>query len=216
MKFVIISAGQSARLVASVVNRQSDHECAGFIDNDLELQGQVFHGHKVIGTDDDLETLAHEGISGVYVAIGNVILREHILSKMQSIGFGFLSIIDPTSEILAGSEHGDGLFMSLRSTVLNDTKLGANLFIGTNVHILHDVVVGDNCLIAGSSTVGANVEMGDNVFVGVGAVIASGAKKIGNNAMIGAGSVVLDDVPDDAFVLGNPARAIGKNPNLQQ
>jgi acetyltransferase-like isoleucine patch superfamily enzyme len=42
--------------------------------------------------------------------------------------------------------------------------------------------------------------------------IASGRKRIGHNAKIGAGSVVLKDVPDNGFVLGNPARVIGYNP----
>ena len=47
----------------------------------------------------------------------------------------------------------------------------------------------------------------DNVTVYANAVIIGGIT-IGNNAKIGAGSVVINDVPDNATVVGNPARII--------
>jgi acetyltransferase-like isoleucine patch superfamily enzyme len=50
-------------------------------------------------------------------------------------------------------------------------------------------------------------EIGSDVWIGRGAIILSG-KRIGNGAVIGAGSVVTKDVPDYAVVAGNPARII--------
>jgi serine O-acetyltransferase len=50
-------------------------------------------------------------------------------------------------------------------------------------------------------------ELGDGVFVGTGAKIL-GPVKIGDGAVIAAGSVVLDDVPAHATVAGVPARVI--------
>lgn len=57
--------------------------------------------------------------------------------------------------------------------------------------------------------------IGDNVLIGVGALILGGCK-IGNNATIGAGAIVLKDVPDNAVVVGNPARIIKYNNVTQQ
>lgn len=50
-------------------------------------------------------------------------------------------------------------------------------------------------------------EIGDDVFLGVGAIILPGVK-IGNRVVVGAGSVVTDDVPDNCVVVGNPAKVI--------
>lgn len=50
----------------------------------------------------------------------------------------------------------------------------------------------------------------DNVTVGANAVII-GNITIGNNVIVGAGSVVVKDVPDNAIVAGNPARIIKFN-----
>ena len=53
----------------------------------------------------------------------------------------------------------------------------------------------------------APVEIGDNVFVGMGARILKGAR-IGDDAVIGAGSVVTGDVPAGVVAAGNPARVV--------
>ena len=51
--------------------------------------------------------------------------------------------------------------------------------------------------------------IGDDVFVGTGSVIL-GNIKVGNNAAIGANSVVINDVPDGVFVAGAPAKVVAQ------
>ena len=54
---------------------------------------------------------------------------------------------------------------------------------------------------------GKPVEIGEDVWVGGGAIILPGVR-IGSRTVIGAGSVVTRDVPDDVFAAGNPCRVI--------
>ena len=49
--------------------------------------------------------------------------------------------------------------------------------------------------------------IGDNVTLGVNVTIIGGIT-IGNNVIIGAGSVVVKDIPDNSVAVGNPARVI--------
>ena len=49
--------------------------------------------------------------------------------------------------------------------------------------------------------------IGDNVWIGGGAIVLPGVT-IGNNAIIGAGSVVTRDIPADTVAAGNPARVL--------
>jgi len=55
-----------------------------------------------------------------------------------------------------------------------------------------------------------NVEVGEGTHVGIGASVIQGVK-IGKWATIGAGAVVIKDVPDFAVVVGSPARIIKYN-----
>lgn len=64
-------------------------------------------------------------------------------------------------------------------------------------------------------THGSCIEIHDNVFIG-GQSIIVGNVSIGPNAIIGAGSVVTKDVPEDAVVAGNPAKIIGSFTSLNE
>lgn len=54
---------------------------------------------------------------------------------------------------------------------------------------------------------GQPVQIGEDVWVGGGAIILPGVK-IGSRSVIGAGSVVTRDIPDDVFAAGNPCKVI--------
>ncbi|MBO4726817.1 MAG: hypothetical protein J5631_00175 [Spirochaetaceae bacterium] len=54
---------------------------------------------------------------------------------------------------------------------------------------------------------GKKTVIGNNVFIGMNAIILMGAH-IGNNVIVGAGSVVSGTIPDDVVVAGNPARVV--------
>jgi maltose O-acetyltransferase len=54
---------------------------------------------------------------------------------------------------------------------------------------------------------GKPVEIGSDVWVGGGAIILPGVR-IGSRAVIGAGSVVTRDIPENVFAAGNPCRVI--------
>lgn len=53
------------------------------------------------------------------------------------------------------------------------------------------------------------IEVGDDVWIGGGAILCPGIR-IGARAVIGAGSVVTKDIPEDVFAAGNPCRIVRK------
>ena len=215
MRFIILGAGQFGRLVADIVRRIPHLECAGFVDRDPSLLGKTFYGVPVLGDDDQIEGLQGK-VQGFLPVIGDLQKRLRLFEKCHQLGFRLVSVLDPS--VLMGSDVrlGEGVFISYGSNLLNGVEIGDLAFIGTGVNILHDTVIGPNCLIGGGTTIGASVTIGRNVSFGVGVTVASGKKRIGNNVTIGAGSVILNDVPDNAFVLGNPARAVGYNNSIDE
>ena len=113
---------------------------------------------------------------------------------------------------------------------------GANIHLGRNVFFNFNCVVLDVCPVRiGDFTLfgpgvqiltplhpmdaqerrsreyGAPITIGDDVWVGGGALILAGVN-VGSRTVIGAGSVVTRDVPEDVFVAGNPARVIRVSP----
>jgi maltose O-acetyltransferase len=56
---------------------------------------------------------------------------------------------------------------------------------------------------------GKPIEIGSDVWVGGGVIVLPGAR-IGSRSVIGAGSVVTRDIPDNVFAAGNPCRIVRK------
>jgi len=104
-------------------------------------------------------------------------------------------------EIHPGATIGNGLFIDH----------GMGVVIGETAQIGNDCTLYHGCTLGGTGKDKGkrHPTLGDNVLVGAGAKIL-GPFKVGNNARIGANSVVLNEVPAGATVVGVPGRVIKK------
>jgi serine O-acetyltransferase len=86
---------------------------------------------------------------------------------------------------------------------------GCGVVIGETTEIGNDVLIYQGVVLGGTSQekTKRHPTIGDNVVVGAGAILL-GPIKVGNGARIGAGSVVIKDVPDDSTVVGVPGRVV--------
>jgi len=98
---------------------------------------------------------------------------------------------------------GKRCWFGLYNVVMGPVEIGDEVSAGQNVIILgprHPVL---------NKEPGQKTTIGNNVWLSSGSIILFGVK-IGDNAIISAGSVVTKDVPAGAFVGGNPARNLTK------
>lgn len=104
---------------------------------------------------------------------------------------------------------GPGVFMNFGSVVLDVCRvsIGAGTQIGPGVQLLSADHPREPELRAQLLEFGRPISIGANVWIGAGALILPGVT-VGDDGLIGAGSVVTRDVPAGATVVGNPARVI--------
>lgn len=105
-------------------------------------------------------------------------------------------------------ELGERVFFNFDCVVLDvcRVRIGAFTLVGPAVQIYTALHPFDAALRR-REEFGKPVEIGDDVWVGGGAIILPGVR-VGSRSVIGAGSVVTRDVPDDVFAAGNPCRVI--------
>ncbi|MDR0559200.1 MAG: acetyltransferase [Prevotellaceae bacterium] len=100
--------------------------------------------------------------------------------------------------------------------ILPETEIGYGLYIGHGFGTIINpaVKIGNNCNLSQFTTIGTNhnrgATIGDNVYIGPCVCIVEDVH-IGNNASIGAGAVVVKDVPENATVAGVPAKVLNFN-----
>lgn len=105
-------------------------------------------------------------------------------------------------EIHPGAVIGKGFFIDHGSGVI----IGETAIIGDNVTLYQGVTLGGT----GKETGKRHPTLGDNVMVSAGAKII-GSFTVGENSKIGAGSVVLEEVPPNCTVVGVPGRIVKRN-----
>lgn len=105
-------------------------------------------------------------------------------------------------EIHPGAQIGKGFFIDHGSGVI----IGETTIIGDNVTLYQGVTLGGT----GKETGKRHPTLGDNVMVSAGAKII-GSFTIGENSKIGAGSVVLEEIPPNCTVVGVPGRIVKRN-----
>ncbi len=167
------------------------------------------------------------------VGKNSIIYKPSFITGLDKIEIGYSTIIRYGVR-LEVVDHGQPWSPSI--------SIGDNVNIEQNVHIVcHDrIIIGNNVSVTGhcaivdvthphlNAALGKKsgdvihgdrsfVEIGDGTFLGFGATILPNVR-IGRNCMIGAGSVVTQDVPDGASAAGVPARilSIGVMPQTQE
>lgn len=104
---------------------------------------------------------------------------------------------------------GDAVYFNFNCVVLDvcPVKIGSRSMFGPGVQILTALHPLDAAERATWLEYGSPVTIGEDVWVGGGAIICPGVT-IGDRSIIGAGAVVIRDVPSDVIVAGNPAKLI--------
>jgi|TARA_B110000879_G_scaffold36485_1_gene50503 acetyltransferase-like isoleucine patch superfamily enzyme len=112
-------------------------------------------------------------------------------------------------EIQKGATIGKDCKISSHTFICEGVRIGDGVFVGHNVSFINDIfpraVNVDGSMQTDDDWELVITKIGNRVSIGTSATILGGIT-IGDNAIIGAGSVVTKDVPKNAIVAGNPAR----------
>ena len=133
------------------------------------------------------------------------ILKEILGSYKNNFHFNQPFRCDYGSNIFIG----ENFFANFNLTILDEAEVrfGDNCFIGPNVSIYTACHPLDQERRNKALEWAEPVIIGDNVWIGGSVTIVPGVR-IGNNVVIGAGSVVTKSFPDNVVIAGNPARII--------
>jgi acetyltransferase-like isoleucine patch superfamily enzyme len=179
-------------------------------------EGSVIEDYSIVGTPPRGKK---DGELATVIGAGAVIRSHSVIYAGNTIGKNFQT--GNKVNIRESNRIGDNVSIGTLSVVEHHVEIADNVRIHTQVFIPEFSVLEEGCWI-GPNVVFTNAKYPLSPGVKdqlAGPVIKRGAKiganstllpgvVIGENALVGAGSVVVDDVPPGAVVVGNPARVI--------
>lgn len=136
----------------------------------------------------------------IKLALGDNVKRQEAFHQLQQWGFFLPPLLHPRANIEVDAQVGEGTVVCLGAMLGTESVVGRGSITSqepssTMSHPWETFHIAPGAVIAGRTHVG------DRVFVGMNACIADGLR-VGDNSIIGAGSVVLADVPEGAKILG--------------
>jgi sugar O-acyltransferase (sialic acid O-acetyltransferase NeuD family) len=144
---------------------------------------------------------------GFVIAIGNPHGRARIRLHERFVADGIapVTLIHHTAFIDEDVEIGVGTQVMAGAVICTEARIGRQCIINTRASVDHESVLDDGCEVAPGATLCGIVRMKTGAWVCAGATVLP-RKTIGADAIVGAGAVVVHDVPDGTTVIGVPAR----------
>ena len=188
---IILGAGGHAKVLLDMLLNQKV-KIIGILDTSPRVIDNLYD-IPIIGTDNDIvkfDPNEIELVNGIG-SIGVVNVRCEVYKKFKSQGYHFRQVIHNQSIISSRVKLGEGIQVMAGAIVNAGSCIEENAIINTRTSVDHDCHIGSHVHIAHGSSLSGNVN-------------------IGSATLIGAGSAVINDIPNNVKAYGVPARVIKK------
>ena len=200
---VIVGASGFAREVHWLIERINDKlpkwNFMGYIDSDISKE-------KVIGDDEFLKSNRND--LNVVIAIADPQIRKKLVTMYKkNEKLRFPNLIDPSVLMSDKNILGVGNVICAGSILTVEIEIGNFNIINLDCTVGHEAEIKDFVTINPSVNISGKACLENGVSIGTGTQILQG-QRIGENAVIGAGAVVTQSIPNDCTAVGIPAKVI--------
>jgi sugar O-acyltransferase (sialic acid O-acetyltransferase NeuD family) len=206
---VVIGGGNQAHYVIDIIEKEGKYNIVGIIDSIHEVGTNRFD-YKIIGRQENIVDLINQyDICGGLIAIGDNWLRNKIYNQIiESVpNFKFINAIHPSVIIGNNVKIGEGV-TAMAGVIFNPRSIIGNFtFFATGAQVEHDCIISDFASISAGSITGGYVKLGKYSALTLGVTVLD-RLEIGENTVVGAGSLVLKSLPSNVLVYGNPAKIV--------
>ena len=208
---LILGASGHGRVVMDCVEQEGKYKVMGFLDS-YKRKDTIINGYDVLGSERELLYLSETlNIYGIIIAIGDNWTRHLLAKRVSSImpDIKFVSTIHPSATIGKDVVIGAGSVVLPGTIVNTNCRIGKHCILNTNSSLDHDSVMEDFSSLAPRVCTGGNLVLGEFSAICLGANVIENIS-IRPHSVIGAGSLVIRDVPSHTLAFGLPARAVRK------
>lgn len=208
-QIAIFGAGGFGLEVVSLIDRinsiKDEWELIGFFDDNPKQN--TINGYNILG---GISTLnGWESQIFVALALGMPKTRKIVKEKIVNNNIEYPTLIDPS--VIFGSKKfisiGEGSIICAGTILTTNIDIGEYVLVNLSCTVGHETRIDDFCSFMPACNISGEVKIGKCNYWGTGAKVIN-RKKIGGNVVVGAGAVIIDDIPDNVTVVGVPGKII--------
>jgi sugar O-acyltransferase (sialic acid O-acetyltransferase NeuD family) len=193
---IVLGIGGHAKVVIATL-QAAGYRVVEAYDDDPALWGRQILGVPVTGPLSSIGATHHRAVIG----FGDNGLRQKVAS---SLPLKWLTVVHPSATVHPSARLGVGTVVFAGAVVQPDVRIGQHVILNTTASVDHDCVLGDFVHISPGAHLSGSVHVGDGAFLGI-ASAAIPHVSIGAWTTVGAGGVVVRDLPDHVTAVGVPA-----------
>jgi sugar O-acyltransferase (sialic acid O-acetyltransferase NeuD family) len=137
--------------------------------------------------------------------------REAKVAEAEAKGYALASHVSPGAHVWSRFETRPNTLIMEQNVIQPFVTIGKNVIMWSGNHVGHHTAIGDHCFVASHAVISGSVKIGEGTFVGVNATIRDNIR-IGAHNVLGAGTLILADTPDNAVFMG-PATEMSRVPS---
>lgn len=208
-RLLLVGASGHGRVALDAARLQGTWEIVGWADSFIET-GTEIAGLKVLGKPADLDRLAREHhLDAYFLAISDNPTRHQVREQLRALApaLAWATLVHPSAVVAAGVTLEPGCLLLAGAIVNPDARLGAGCIVNTRASLDHDGEMGEYSSLLPGVVTGGGVSIGPFTCICLGAHLAHRVR-IGEHTVVGAGAVVLSDLPAYTLAYGVPARVV--------
>jgi acetyltransferase EpsM len=201
----VYGAGGHGRVVADLLVWRGEAEFVGFVDDREELWGAKVMGWPVLGGGEWLRCEVGSSRVAVALGVGDNASRQWIAENCAYWDAEILTVVHPRAAVSQAARVGRGSVVMANATVNADAMVGDGVIVNSGAVVEHDAKVGEYAHVAPNAAMGGGSSLGAFSHLGIGASVLP-CVRIGVRTVVGAGAVVVKNLPDEVVAIGVPAR----------
>lgn len=211
-ELVIVGAGEQAAIAHDYFTHDSCKTVVGFAVEGAYLDRHEHRGLPLVALE-EMERSFPPGRVTAFVAVSYAKLnrvRARLYAAVKERGYSCATYVSSHAFVWQGAEIGENCMIFENTVVHHGARIGENVLLWTGSQIAHQTQVHDHCFVAAQVAISGYCTVGASSFLGVNSSIAD-AVAIGKDCVVGAGAVVLGDLPAGGIYVGNPARPLERS-----
>jgi len=208
-KIVVYGSGGFARevvhLIENINEQEETWEVLGYVDDNVANHGEVINDLPVLG---GVDWIKEQDSIAVAMGIGSPNAKKAIAENLSELSnVTYPNLIHPSVKFSRFNSIGRGNVICEGSILTTNIDIKEFVTINLNCTIGHDTIVGSYTTILPNASVSGSVVFEERVDFGTNATIIQGIK-VGEGTVVGAGAVVVKDLPANCTAVGMPAKPI--------